>query len=333
MIKIPAREYLLEHIFNLDNQDDFRKLAIQVFQYQYQNNPIYKRFADCLVPDYTKVQQLEDIPFLPIEFFKWQKVYTGQFYPKIIFTSSGTTGMQPSRHFVRDLSLYEKSFLKGFHLFLGDISQYAILALLPSYLEREHSSLIYMVEKLIKYSAHPHSGFYLYDYNRLREKIESLIHAKQKILLIGVTFALLEMAEKHYVDAPNMIVMETGGMKGRRKEMIRQELHHLLRQGFGVQKIYSEYGMTELLSQAYSLGNGIFQTPPWLNILMRDMNDPKNYVPDEKTGAISVIDLANIDSCAFIATQDLGKKYTDGSFEVLGRYDNSDVRGCNLMVE
>ncbi|MFP4288142.1 MAG: acyltransferase [Bacteroidales bacterium] len=323
---------MTEQIFNLNNQDDFHTLAIQVFYYQYQYNQTYKRFVDCLVSDISLIKNLEDIPFLPIEFFKWQKVSTGQFSPGIVFTSSGTTGMQPSRHFVRDLSLYEKSFLKGFHLFFGDPSQYAILALLPSYLEREGSSLIYMVEKLITHSAHPHSSFYLHDYDQLKEKIESLVHAKQKILLVGVTFALLEMAEKYPVHAPHMVVMETGGMKGRRKEMIREELHHVLKQGFGVQNIYSEYGMTELLSQAYSLGEGIFHSPPWMNVMIRDMNDPKSYLPNEKTGAISVIDLANIDSCAFLSTQDLGKRHNDGSFEVLGRYDNSDVRGCNLMV-
>ena len=332
MIKIPTREYLTEHIFNLDNQDDFQTLAIQVFYYQYQHNLMYKRFVDCLVSDLSRVKQPEDIPFLPIEFFKWQKVFTGQFSPEKVFTSSGTIGMQPSSHFVRDLSLYEKSFMNAFQHFFGEPSQYAILALLPSYLEREGSSLIYMVENLITDSAHPHSGFYLYEYDQLRDKIESLVHTKQKTLLIGVTFALLEMAEKYPVHAPNMVVMETGGMKGRRKEMIREELHHVLKQGFGVQNIYSEYGMTELLSQAYSLGAGIFHTPTWMKILIRDMNDPKSYLPDEKTGAISVIDLANIDSCAFLSTQDLGKRHNDGSFEVLGRYDNSDVRGCNLMV-
>lgn len=333
MIEIPTREYLTHRIFNLNNQDEFQTLAIQVFYYQYQHNLIYKKFVDCLTSDVSSIQNLEDIPFLPVEFFKWQKICTGHFSPDAIFTSSGTTGMQSSRHFVRDLSLYEKSFLHGFEVFFGHPSQYAILALLPSYLERKGSSLIYMVEKLIKHSANAHSGFYLHDYDQLRKNISALVQKKQKILLIGVTFALLEMAENFPVGTTaDMIVMETGGMKGRRKEIIREELHQLLKKGFGVRKIYSEYGMTELLSQGYSLGGGIFHTPQWMKILIRDMNDPKNYFTHEKTGAISVIDLANIDSCAFLSTQDLGKKHPDGSFEILGRYDNSDVRGCNLLV-
>ncbi len=332
MIEIPTREYLTQRIFNLNNQDEFQTLAIQVFYYQYQHNPIYKKFVDCLTSDVSSIQNLEDIPFLPVEFFKWQKVCTGHFSADAIFTSSGTTGMQPSRHFVRDLSLYEKSFLHGFEVFFGHPSQYAILALLPSYLEREGSSLIYMVEKLIEHSANARSGFYLHDYDQLQKNISALVQKKQKILLIGVTFALLEMAEKYPVEAADMIVMETGGMKGQRKEIIREELHQLLKYGFGVQRIYSEYGMTELLSQGYSLGSGIFRTPQWMKILIRDMNDPKSFLAHEKPGAISVIDLANIDSCSFLSTQDLGKKHPDGSFEVLGRYDNSDVRGCNLLV-
>jgi hypothetical protein len=235
-----------------------------------------------------------------------------------------------SKHYVADLSLYEKSFLAGFNLFYGNPEQFIILALLPSYLERKDSSLVFMAEKLIKLSKHSSSGFYLQNYRALVEMLSG--SSGQKVFLIGVTYALLELAEKFRIPDINGIVMETGGMKGRRKEIIREELHTILRQGFHVAKIHSEYGMTELLSQAYSKGNGIFKTPPWMKVLIRDTNDPKSLLGDHRTGGINIIDLANIYSCSFIATQDLGKTHTDGSFEVLGRFDNSDIRGCNLMT-
>lgn len=249
-----------------------------------------------------------------------------------IFTSSGTTGMATSRHLVTDVSLYEESYRRAFAQFYGNIEDYAVLALLPSYLERGGSSLIYMVDDLIKLSNNPDSGFYLHNQEELAVKLKMLDEAGQNVLLIGVTYALLDMLEAHQFSLQNTIIMETGGMKGRRKEMIREELHAVLCKGFGVHSIHSEYGMTELLSQAYSLGDGIFECPDWMRILVRDTEDALSYVDGGKTGGINVIDLANINSCAFIATQDLGKKYADGSFEVLGRFDHSDIRGCNLMV-
>jgi phenylacetate-coenzyme A ligase PaaK-like adenylate-forming protein len=248
------------------------------------------------------------------------------------FTSSGTTGMITSKHLVTDVTLYEESYRKGFSEFYGNIEDYVVLALLPSYLEREGSSLIYMVKDLIELSNHPDSGFYLHNHDELIAKLIALDQAGQNVILIGVTFALLDLIEKHEFQLQHTIIMETGGMKGKRKEMIREELHEQLCKGFGVSAIHSEYGMTELLSQAYSLGNGVFECPSWIQILVRDTEDALTYIQDGKTGGINVIDLANINSCSFIATQDLGKKNPNNSFEVLGRFDNSDIRGCNLMV-
>jgi hypothetical protein len=275
---------------------------------------------------------LEDIPFLPISFFKTKDVVSGVPVIKTIFTSSGTTGGEASKHFVSDLELYERSFRNGFEKFYGPIDAYCILALLPSYLEREGSSLIYMVNDLIKKSGHSSSGFYLNDLNGLRKTLLTLQKQQQQILLIGVSFALLDMVEAQPMDLQNAIIMETGGMKGRRKELIREELHSLLKNGFGVDKIHSEYGMTELLSQAYSKGDGVFETPPWMKVMIRDTEDPFTYLTEGKTGGLNIIDLANVNSCAFIATQDLGKVYLNNTFEVLGRFDHSDIRGCNLMV-
>jgi phenylacetate-coenzyme A ligase PaaK-like adenylate-forming protein len=275
---------------------------------------------------------LEQIPFLPIQFFKSHKVVSNENPIQLTFTSSGTTGMATSKHFVTDITLYEESYRKGFSQFYGNIEDYVVLALLPSYLEREGSSLIYMVEDLIKMTNNPESGFYLHNHDELIEKLTRLDKAGQNVILIGVTFALLDLIEKHPFQLQNTIIMETGGMKGKRKEMIREELHEQLCQGFGVTAIHSEYGMTELLSQAYSLGNGVFECPSWMQILVRDTEDALTYVSEGKTGGINVIDLANVNSCSFIATQDLGKKNPNNSFEVLGRFDNSDIRGCNLMV-
>ena len=252
--------------------------------------------------------------------------------PQAIFTSSGTTGSITSRHLVTDVSLYEQSYRQAFSQFYGNIEDYTVLALLPSYLERQGSSLIHMVEDLIQLSNNSNSGFYLNDYDALVSKLLEQERDNKNVLLIGVTFALLDLIEKQNFKLENTIIMETGGMKGRRKEMIREELHEILTKGFGVKSIHSEYGMTELLSQAYSLGNGIFECPSWMQIHIRDTEDALTYISNGKTGGINVIDLANINSCSFIATQDLGKKYDNGSFEVLGRFDNSDIRGCNLMV-
>ena len=319
-------------IFTISNQKQFDKIALKVFRFQYENNEVYREFCDFLKTDVQKVKSIEQIPFLPIQFFKSHSVVSTTNPIQTTFTSSGTTGMITSKHLVTDVSIYEESYRKGFSQFYGNIEDYAILALLPSYLEREGSSLIHMVDDLIQLSNHPESGFYLHNYDELIAKLLQLDQTGQNVILIGVTYALLDLVEKHSFQLENTIIMETGGMKGKRKEMIREELHQQLCNGFGVNTIHSEYGMTELLSQAYSLGEGIFECPSWMQILVRDTEDALSYVREGKTGGINVIDLANINSCSFIATQDLGKKYANGSFEVLGRFDHSDIRGCNLMV-
>ncbi len=323
---------LTPDIFTISNQKQFEKAALKVFRFQYENNLVYREFCDFLKTDVQKVKSLEQIPFLPIQFFKSHSVVSSINVAEETFTSSGTTGMVTSKHFVTDVSIYEESYQKGFSQFYGNIEDYVVLALLPSYLEREGSSLIYMVEDLIQMTNNPESGFYLHNHDELIEKLIRLDQSGQNVILIGVTYALLDLIEKHPFQLQNTIIMETGGMKGMRKEMIREELHEQLCQGFGVKAIHSEYGMTELLSQAYSLGNGVFECPSWMQILVRDTEDALTYVSEGKTGGINVIDLANINSCSFIATQDLGKKNPNNSFEVLGRFDNSDIRGCNLMV-
>lgn len=319
-------------IFTISNQKQFDKMALKVFRFQYENNLVYREFCDFLKTEVQKVKTIQEIPFLPIQFFKSHSVVSNTNPIQTTFTSSGTTGMVTSKHLVTDVSIYEESTRKGFSQFYGNIEDYVVLALLPSYLEREGSSLIHMVDDLIQLSNHPESGFYLHNYDELIEKIIQLDESGQNVILIGVTYALLDLIEKHSFQLENTIIMETGGMKGKRKEMIREELHQQLCNGFGVKSIHSEYGMTELLSQAYSLGEGIFECPSWMQINIRDTEDALSYVREGKTGGINVIDLANINSCSFIATQDLGKKYSNGSFEVLGRFDHSDIRGCNLMV-
>jgi phenylacetate-coenzyme A ligase PaaK-like adenylate-forming protein len=321
-----------QDIFSIQNKKEFDKTALKVFRFQYQNNKVYRKFCDLLNTDVSEVKTIEKIPFLPISFFKSENVLSSENPIEITFTSSGTTGQNTSSHFVTDVSVYEQSYLQGFAEFYGNIEDYAVLALLPSYLEREGSSLIYMVEDLIQKSNNPDSGFYLHNYDELTEKLIKLDASGQNVLLIGVTYALLDLVEKHQFQLKNTIIMETGGMKGKRKEIIREELHEILKKGFGVDAIHSEYGMTELLSQAYSLGNGLFQCPSWMQILVRDTEDALTFVENGKTGGVNVIDLANFNSCSFIATQDLGKKHDNGSFEILGRFDNSDIRGCNLMV-
>ncbi len=319
-------------IFTSSNQKQFDKMALKVFRFQYENNLVYREFCDFLKTDVQKVKTIQQIPFLPIQFFKSRSVVSNSNPIQTTFTSSGTTGLVTSQHLVTDVSIYEESYRKGFSQFYGNIEDYVVLALLPSYLEREGSSLIHMVDDLIQLSNHPDSGFYLHNYDELIEKIIQLDQSGQNVILIGVTYALLDLIEKQSFQLENTIIMETGGMKGKRKEMIREELHQQLCNGFGVKSIHSEYGMTELLSQAYSLGEGIFECPSWMQISIRDTEDALSYVREGKTGGINVIDLANINSCSFIATQDLGKKYSNGSFEVLGRFDHSDIRGCNLMV-
>lgn len=319
-------------IFTISNQKQFDKIALKVFRFQYENNLVYREFCDFLKTDVQKVKSIEQIPFLPIQFFKSHSVISSTNPIETTFTSSGTTELITSKHLVTDLAIYEESYRKGFSQFYGNIEDYVVLALLPSYLEREGSSLIHMVDDLIQLSNQPDSGFYLHNYDELIAKLMLLDRAGKNVILIGVSYALLDLVEKHSFQLENTIIMETGGMKGKRKEMIREELHQELCIGFGVKSIHSEYGMTELLSQAYSLGEGIFECPSWMQILVRDTEDALSYVREGKTGGINVIDLANINSCSFIATQDLGKKYPNGSFEVLGRFDHSDIRGCNLMV-
>lgn len=319
-------------IFNIKNDADFKDLALKVFKYQFENNKVYRSFCDLIYKHPSDVKHIEDIPFLPIQFFKTHRVLSSKNPIQTTFTSSGTTGNETSKHLVTDLTVYENSFTKAFQYFYGKAEDYTILALLPSYLEREGSSLIYMVEHLIKLSKFKESGFYLNNTIELKHTLESLGSQGRKTLLIGVSFALLDLVERFQFNLKNTIVMETGGMKGRRKELVRSELHEQLQKGFGVKHIHSEYGMTELLSQAYSKGNGIFSAPKWMRVLARDTDDALTVLPSGKTGGINVIDLANINSCSFIATQDLGKVYNDGRFEVIGRFDNSDIRGCNLMV-
>ncbi len=319
-------------IFDIQTDGDFLTQALRIFKYQYDNNVVYHDFCTYLNVQPDSVHTIEQIPFLPIEFFKSKDVLSTTNTPEITFTSSGTTGSETSKHFVTDLSLYEQSYLKAFNHFYGDIKDYCVLALLPSYLERTGSSLIYMADDLIKKSEHPKSGFFLNEYEQLHLLLTDLQKTDTKILIIGVSFALLEFTEQYQMSLQNTIIMETGGMKGRRKEIVRQELHELLSTGFGVSKIHSEYGMTELLSQAYSKGDGVFNCPAWMKILVRDTEDPLSYLKNGKSGGINVIDLANINSCSFIATQDLGKINQNGTFEIIGRFDNSDIRGCNLMV-
>lgn len=319
-------------IFNIKTQAEFENLALQVFKFQFENNRIYRSFCDLLYKHPSDVKTIKDIPFLPIQFFKTRKVLSTDTPIKTTFLSSGTTGNKTSKHHVTDLEIYKQSFTKAFQNFYGNIKDYVILALLPSYLEREGSSLIYMVNNLIKQSNYSESGFYLDNILELKNTLVKLDSEGKKVILIGVSFALLDLVEAYTFNLKNTIIMETGGMKGRRKELVRDELHNKLKNGFGVSTIHSEYGMTELLSQAYSKENGIFNCPPWMQVLTRDTEDALTINSYEKAGGINIIDLANINSCAFIATQDLGRKNKNNSFEIIGRFDNSDIRGCNLMV-
>ncbi|HEY6974721.1 MAG TPA: acyl transferase [Chitinophagaceae bacterium] len=309
----------------------FNEKAIQVFKYQYLQNNVYRIWNDILKKDIASISSLADIPFLPVSFFKTHKVVCGAFDPRYIFESSGTTESIPGRHYLKDTALYKKSFLLAFKIFYGDVKDWCIIGLLPSYLERKNSSLVVMVDELIKQSNNALSGFYLYDFKRLKDTLMQLEKNKQKTLLIGVSFALLDFAEQYPMHLQYTLVMETGGMKGRRKELTRQEMHSVLCNSFGIDKVHSEYGMTELLSQAYSKGEGKFFCPPWMKVLVRDDEDPV-IVKEKGRGILNIIDLANIYSCSFIATDDVGTIHEDDSFEVLGRVDNSDIRGCSLMV-
>ncbi|GHE41965.1 LuxE/PaaK family acyltransferase [Sphingobacterium griseoflavum] len=320
-------------IFAIHDEEEFNNAALTVFQFQYHNNPVYQKYVDYLGHEPTSINHYDAIPFLPIELFKSQKIYASSKTPDIVFSSSGTTGMISSMHPVADVDWYKESFRRCFQQFYGSAEDMAILALLPSYLERDGSSLIYMIDDLIRQSKHPASGYFLYNHEDLFRTLQNLKAAGTKTLLIGVTYALLDFSETYTVHFPELTIMETGGMKGKRKEMIRAELHNILSTAFGVDQIHSEYGMTELLSQSYSNSKGLFKSPPWMKVLIRDTNDPLTLIKNGRAGAINVIDLANYYSCSFIATQDLGKLVDDTSFEILGRFDNSDIRGCNLLVQ
>ena len=321
-------------IFNIKNNTDFERVSLQIFNFQANNNLVYKKYLSGININPKKISSIKKIPFLPIEFFKTKKVISFEYVPKkkyLNFESSGTTSNFKSKHYINKVSVYEKSFILNFNNFYGDIQDYTILAILPSYIENENSSLIYMVNKLIQLTKNADSGFYLYNTQELTDKLYKLKQAKQKTILFGVSFALLELAEKYNFNLPELIIMETGGMKGMREEITREELHTKLRKSFNTNHIHSEYGMTELLSQAYSQNNEKFKTPNWMKIFIRDINDPFCILGHNKTGGINIIDLANIYSCSFIETKDLGKLFPDNSFEVLGRFDNSDIRGCNLL--
>ncbi len=323
----------INSIFSISTEKDFEKKALEIFRFQAKNNPVYKEFLGHLKIDSSKVDSVKDIPFLPIQFFKNHRVVSAPPPYELKFKSSGTTGYNRSIHYVKSADLYKKSFIQGFKYFFGDISSYTILALLPSYIEQGESSLVYMSNELIKLSQQEKSGFFLHNYADLSHKLCALEKQNKKTILLGVSYALLDFIEEYPMKLENTIVMETGGMKGRKKEMLREELHEHLKKGFGIENIYSEYGMTELLSQSYSRGQGLFESPPWKKIIIRDTEDPFTFLPFGKTGGINIIDLANIYSCSFISTQDLGKIYSDGKFEILGRFDHSDVRGCNLLIQ
>ena len=319
-------------IFDIKSEISFKKKTLEIFKFQYDNNNVYRSFCELLCKHPSEINDINDIPFLPIDFFKTKAVITSNSNIQQTFTSSGTTGSKTSKHHVKDLKLYENSFIKGFEQFYGSINNYTILGLLPSYLERDGSSLVYMVNTMIEKSNSPKSGFYLKDLEKLRDTIFELESKKEKTLLIGVSYALLDLIESYEFKLEHTIIMETGGMKGNRKEMVKSELHSILKKGFGVEHIHGEYGMTEMLSQAYSKRDGFFSTANWMKVLIRDPEDNMTILTNGKCGGINIIDLANIHSCSFIATQDLGKVHSNGLFELLGRFDQSDIRGCNLMV-
>ncbi len=323
-----------EKAFRELSPESFNELALEIFRYQLEENILYREFVSNLGIHVQKITDHRQIPFLPIGFFKNHRVVSGNFQEEIIFSSSGTSGMQQSKHYVKDLGLYEASFMNAFRHFYGEPKNYRILALLPSYLEREGSSLVYMADKLMGAGGYEESGFFLEEHDVLAERLHDLSSKRKKTILLGVSFALIDYAEDcGFPLGDHIIVMETGGMKGRKEELTRVDLHQQLKKAFQLQSIHSEYGMTELLSQAYSVGIGRFRTPAWMKVLVRDIQDPFSLLPTGKTGALNIIDLANIHSCAFIETQDLGKIHPDGSFEVLGRTDHSDIRGCSLLLQ
>lgn len=319
-----------DKIFNVDHKN-FDQIAFEVFKFQYKNNTVYKSYCDLLKKTPTNIKEISAIPFLPISFFKSHLVICSKKYDKV-FCSSGTTNDNLSKHYVRDINIYEKSFLKNFIDNYGDPKKYVILGLLPNYMENKKSSLIYMVNNLIELSKSNDSGFFLKEYDLIIEKMKNHSRKNKKIILFGVSYALLDLTKKRNLNLENTIIIETGGMKGRRREMIKKELHETLKQRTGLKKIHSEYGMTELLSQAYSKGDGIFSCPNWMKVFVRDINDPNFLHKDNRSGGINIIDLANFNSCSFIATEDMGSIHKNGSFEIMGRIDHSDTRGCNLLV-
>ena len=323
----------LERPFQVRSPDQFNALALELFHLHARRNPVYRSFIEALGVDLGSITEVADIPHLPITLFRNHRVLLDGLDPASHFTSSGTTGANTSRHFVPFPAIYERSFMTSFTATYGPPDTWRVLALLPAYLEREGSSLVYMAQHLIRESGDPLSGTYLYRYDELADVLRRSETDGRRTLLLGVTFALLDLAEKHPMPLAHTTIMETGGMKGRRPEIVREELHQILKNAFGVPAIHSEYGMTELLSQAWSTGEGIFRCPPWMRVGMREVNDPLASVAPGRTGGINVMDLANVASCPFIATQDLGRLHADDSFEVLGRFDHSQVRGCNLMVE
>ena len=333
-MEIPKAIELRKRVFSLHNANEFDEIALEVYHFQFANNCLYADYCRALNRTPDTVTDARSIPFLPISFFKTHRVETTAFDPSLVFSSSGTTGSNTSHHYLKDPSLYQESFRKAFEQFYGPVSNYCILGLLPSYLEREGSSLVYMVDDMIRRSGHSQSGFYLSNLDALSYTLDKLEEEGQLVLLIGVTYALLDFAAAHSRPLKHTIVMETGGMKGRQREMIRADLNQQLREAFSLKAIHSEYGMTELLSQAYAI-NGLFKTPPWMQVWLRDETDPLQLLDTElpqATGAINVVDLANLYSCAFIATDDVGKRFSNGHFEVLGRMDHSDLRGCSLLA-
>jgi phenylacetate-coenzyme A ligase PaaK-like adenylate-forming protein len=320
-------------ILNISSSQEFEKYSIEIFNYQFEKNTIYREFCRLTGKNPSNIRSSFEIPFLPIQFFKTHKIISSNQPIKKTFYSSGSTKNNLSKHHIIDLKLYEDCFLKIFMDFYGSPSQYNIIALLPTYLENKNSSLIYMVNKLIEKSENKHSGFYLDNYKELKEKLLYLEEGDKKTILFGVSYALLNLIDFHKFKLKKTIIIETGGMKGKRKELIKSELHQMLKIGFGVKNINSEYGMTELISQAYSIHNEKFKSPPWMKIYIRESEDPMNIKTDNKSGGINIIDLANYNSCSFIATDDLGKLDKDGNFEILGRLDNSDQRGCSLLID
>lgn len=326
-------EEIRQSVFNISGDEDFNDLALKIFRFQFETNSVYRELSQLLGAGTEKINNYLQVPFLPISLFRDHKIISGdeRRFEKV-FTSSGTTGNVPSRHFIRDLKLYEESFIRSFGIFYGDPAKFRFLALLPGYLERQDSSLVYMLDHLIRKTERNGSGFFLKNMDALEKTLQENQPASVQTILFGASYALIDFAERFPMNINGVTVMETGGMKGRRKEMIREELHETLCRNLNVERVHSEYGMTELLSQAYSSGHGIFRAPPWMKIQIRDVNDPLQFLPYGQTGGINIIDLANLYSCSFIATQDLGKLHEDGSFEVLGRFDDSEVRGCNLMV-